>query len=136
MKSLQSYMFQEVQTLKEAIVNRLQALEDLQSDTSEEELQVTGHEKNLKFSTPFRVRGAFPVSINEKSAMKKHPKGGVAYQWEPICMKDLKSIKEAIVSYGMHSPYVKQLIESWARNNKVTPKDWEQYQLSVKTPLN
>ena len=58
--------------------------------------------------------------------MKKHPKGVVAYQWEQICMKDLKGIKEAVVSYGMHSPYVKQLMESWAMNNRVTPKDWEQ----------
>ena len=124
MKSPESYIVQEVQTLKETMVNRFQALEDHRSDTSEGELQGTGHERDLKFSTPFRVRGAVPVSINEKSAMKKHPKGGIAYQWEPICMKDLKSIKEAaVVSYGMHSPYVKQLIESWARNNKVTPKD-------------
>ena len=126
MKSLETYVVQEVQTLKETMVNRFQALEDHRSDISEGELQGTGHERVLKFSTPFRVRGVFPVSVNEKPETKKHPKGGVAYQWEPISMKDLKGIKEAVVSYGMHSPYVKQLIESWARNNKVTPKDWDQ----------
>ena len=38
MKALERDMLQKVQTLKKAMVNRLQALEDLQSDTSEEEL--------------------------------------------------------------------------------------------------
>lgn len=36
-------------------------------------------------------------------------------------MKDLKHIKEALVSYGMHSLYVRQLVKKWASKNKVTP---------------
>lgn len=41
-------------------------------------------------------------------------------------MKDLKDIKEAVVSYVMHLPYVKQLGNAWATRNRVTPSHWLQ----------
>ena len=38
-------------------------------------------------------------------------------------MKDLEGIKEAVVSYDMHSPYVRELVKTCASRNKVTPHD-------------
>lgn len=48
----------------------------------------------------------YPVTISEKSANMN------IHIWEPKHMKDLKDIKEAIVSYSMHSPYVRQLLNT------------------------
>ena len=42
---------------------------------------------------------------------------------EPLCVKDLKDIKQELVSYGMHSPYVRELLKTWASRNKVTKHD-------------
>ena len=39
-------------------------------------------------------------------------------------MLKLWTVKEAIVIYGMHSPFVKQMPNSWSCCNRVTPKDW------------
>ena len=41
-------------------------------------------------------------------------------------MKDLKEIKQTVVPYGMHSPYVGGLIKTWTSNNKATLHDWLQ----------
>ena len=39
-------------------------------------------------------------------------------------MKDLNCIKQTIVSCGMFSPYVRELIKKWASRNRVIPHDW------------
>ena len=38
-------------------------------------------------------------------------------------MKDLKDIKQTVVSYGMHSPYTRELVKIWVSRNKVTSHD-------------
>ena len=43
--------------------------------------------------------------------------------WALTQILDLRRVKEAIVSYGIHSPFVKQLFNSWSSCNQVTPKD-------------
>lgn len=48
----------------------------------------------------------YPVAISEKPAKMN------IHIWEPIHIKYLKDIKEVIVSYGMHSPYVRQLLNT------------------------
>ncbi|MGE9715823.1 hypothetical protein ACQP3F_29955, partial [Escherichia coli] len=63
--------------------------------------------------------------MTEKLPSKKHPHGQMAYQWEHIQLKILKGIKESVVSYGFHSPYVKELLNSWAIFHRVTYTDWE-----------
>ena len=45
---------------------------------------------------------------------------------EIIDIKDLKEINQAVVSYGMHSPYVRELLKILASRNKVTPHFWFQ----------
>lgn len=46
-------------------------------------------------------------------------------------MKDLKDFKEAIVSYGMHSTSVTQLLNTWSSRNRITPCDWLQLALAL-----
>lgn len=42
-------------------------------------------------------------------------------------MKDLKkNIKKAIVSDGMHSAYIRQMLDTWFSRNRITQNDWTQ----------
>ena len=41
-------------------------------------------------------------------------------------MKELKDIRQAVVSHSIHSPYVRQLVKTWASRIRVTPHDWLQ----------
>lgn len=90
----------------------------------EVDLHLRLQEDLLKVVMPSSM--VFPVSMTEKPATKKHPNGLVVYQWEPIQIKGLKGIKQAIVSYGIHYPYVRELLNSLASANRVTPEDWSQ----------
>ena len=38
-------------------------------------------------------------------------------------MKDLKDIEQAVGSYGIHSPFVREMVKTWAVSNKVIPHD-------------
>ena len=44
--------------------------------------------------------------------------------WHPIKMLDLKHLKEAIMLYGLHSPFVKEILNNWAMQHRVIPQDW------------
>ena len=39
-------------------------------------------------------------------------------------MLDLKRFRKAIVSYIMHSPFVKQMLNSWSVCYRIKPDDW------------
>lgn len=39
-----------------------------------------------------------------------YPQGSIRTDWTPVTMLDLRRVKEVIVSYGMYSPIVKQVI--------------------------
>ena len=36
-----------------------------------------------------------------------------------------KAFKEAMISYGMHSPSVRQILNNWATQNRIIPQDWK-----------
>lgn len=40
-------------------------------------------------------------------------------------MLDLKRFKEAVVWYDMNSPFVKQMLNSWATQNRFILQDWK-----------
>lgn len=44
--------------------------------------------------------------------------------WHPIEMIALRHFKES-VSYGTHSPYVKERLSNRAIQDKITPQDWK-----------
>ena len=39
-------------------------------------------------------------------------------------MLHLRRFKEVIVSYGIHSPFVKQMLNSWSMYKRTIPQDW------------
>ena len=39
-------------------------------------------------------------------------------------MLDLMRFKETIVSYGMHLPFVKEMLNLWSVCNRIIPEDW------------
>lgn len=45
--------------------------------------------------------------------------------WHLIEMLDLSHYKEVGVSYGMYSPYVKQIVRNWDTQNRIIPQDWK-----------
>ena len=38
-------------------------------------------------------------------------------------MSDLKNFKEALVLYGLHSSFVEDMVNNWAIQNRVSPKN-------------
>ena len=41
-------------------------------------------------------------------------------------MNDLKEIKQAVVTYGLHSTFVKEMVKTWASSIKAMPHIWLQ----------
>ena len=46
-------------------------------------------------------------------------RGSVTVNWTPVPMLDLRRFKEAIVSYGMHLLFVKQMLNLWSVYNRI-----------------
>lgn len=45
--------------------------------------------------------------------------------WSPREMSNLKHFKESVVSYSMHSPFVKQILSNWVTPDRIIPEDWK-----------
>ena len=56
------------------------------------------------------------------SNCKKLPNNRVKAEGTPVPMSYLRRLKEAIVSHGIHLPFVKKMLNSWSVCN--IPKDW------------
>ena len=41
-------------------------------------------------------------------------------------MTNLKEIRQAIVAYGLHLSFVREMVKMWVFSNKATPQDWAQ----------
>ena len=55
--------------------------------------------------------------------------------WTPVPMLDLRRFKESIVSYGMHSPFVKQTLNIWSVCNRIILKDLFELVNNVLDPI-
>ena len=64
---------------------------------------------------------AYTVISSEKASGTKYPMVVKKYTWEPIHMTELKEINQAIVSYGIHSLCVREIVKTWAASNKAMP---------------
>ena len=62
----------------------------------------------------------YPVTLQELLSGR----GSVIANWTPVPMLGLRRSKEAIVSYGMHSRFMKQMLNLWSVCNTIIPKDW------------
>lgn len=45
--------------------------------------------------------------------------------WASVEMIDPGYFKEAMLLYAIYSPYVKQILNNWATQNRIIPQDWE-----------
>lgn len=45
--------------------------------------------------------------------MIDNPQSYLEINWNPVEMLYLKRLKEAVVPYGMHTPFMKQMLDSW-----------------------
>ena len=84
----------------------------------EQEENVQG--KNLTSLVPVRVRDDLPRVLASHPVIT--PKRSKECIWKHIGMNDLKEIKQAIVSYGLHSLF-REMVRTWTSRNKVTPHD-------------
>jgi hypothetical protein len=58
---------------------------------------------------------------------------GSAYNeltWHPTEMLELKHFKEAMVLYSLHSPLLKEMLNTWAMQNRVIPPRLEEIGVS------
>ncbi|ERE68429.1 putative Gag polyprotein [Cricetulus griseus] len=125
MTFLEPHRIHEIQALRETVVARLKAWADSERDSLQSDAPTPLKHQENSPKVVMHIPLVFPATMIENPPSKKHPNGQMAYQWELIKLKDLKRIKELVVSYGLHSPYVKELLCSWATFNSMTPTDWE-----------
>ena len=120
---LESSMLDEIKASHEDVLARLEErLEEGDADSLQPETPPRRYVNSSKavIHTPL----VYPAVMVDKQHSRKPPHGQLTYTWQPTQLKDLRHIKESVVSYGLHSSYVKQLLHSWATHNRVTPADW------------
>ncbi|KAL6041016.1 hypothetical protein STEG23_019156, partial [Scotinomys teguina] len=131
MKNLESQAREEVHSLEQTLCARLQALEETLCKHDKEPNKQKG--KTIKVITSPNGSNpmAYPVIIHERPADDTHPEPYVTHTLQPISIRDFKNMKEAIVTYGIHSTYVKQMLNSWSTSNRIIPDDWHQLTSAV-----
>ena len=46
----------------------------------------------------------------------------------------MRKFKESVTNFGMHSPFVKQILTSWAIKNRIIPQDWKDIAKAILEP--
>lgn len=92
------------------------------TDNQGEEIQA----KDVASPVPLRIREDLPIVLttysiitSEKTGNTQYANKYIEYKWKPMDMKALKDIKQAVASYSMHSPFVRDVIKIWASCNWV-----------------
>lgn len=106
----------------------MRTLREERRTLSKENTQAEAKDKS-KESQPKVVRkqtlAYYAVSIQQRPADDDHPQGYHEAEWSPVEVLDLRKRKESVTNFGMHSPFVKQMVASWSIRSRVIPKDWE-----------
>ncbi|KAL6040241.1 hypothetical protein STEG23_020317 [Scotinomys teguina] len=123
--------YKEIQTQTENPVKRSYKGIETQTEEFKSELTSGLHYRVTKRKPVFMEPNLiFPVALQETPNVPGH----VQNKWIPIDMLDLKRFKEAIVNYGIHSPFVKQMLNSWSTCNRIVPQDWKDLVTAVLEP--
>ena len=111
MKALELYTDQEIQALQKTILKRFEMIEET-IGADEQGVKVQG--QDLALLAHVRVRDdlpsilvTYPVISSDKPSSTKYPKGFKECKYQPIGINDGKEIKQAIVCYDFHSPFVR-----------------------------
>ena len=67
-----------------------------------------------------------PVIYSDKAPGSKGQKGSKESRWTPIGMIYIIQIKQALLTYDLHSTCVKEMIKTWASGIKATLHDFFQ----------
>ncbi|KAL6034708.1 hypothetical protein STEG23_001687 [Scotinomys teguina] len=131
MKNLESQAREEVHSLEQTLCARLQTLAETLCKHDKEPNKQKG--KTIKVVTSPNASNpmAYPVIIHERPADDIHSEPYVIHTLQPISIRDFKNMKEAIVTYGIHSTYIKQMLNSWSTSNRIIPDDWHQLTSAV-----
>jgi hypothetical protein len=46
----------------------------------------------------------------------------------------LRKFKESTTNFGMHSPFIKQILTYWATKNRIIPQDWKDTAKAILEP--
>lgn len=49
-------------------------------------------------------------------------------KWSPLEISYFKRFKKMVILYGTHLPYAKQILNSWATQNRILPNSLKDYQ--------
>ncbi|KAL6031093.1 hypothetical protein STEG23_029426 [Scotinomys teguina] len=131
MKNLESLAREEVHSLEQTLCARLQALEETLCKHDKEPNKQKGKTIKVVTSPNGSNPMAYPVIIHERPADDIHPEPYVTHTLQPISIRDFKNMKEARVTYDIHSTYVKQMLNSWSTSNRIIPNDWHQLTSAV-----
>ncbi|KAL6033009.1 hypothetical protein STEG23_015477 [Scotinomys teguina] len=126
MKNLESLARAEVHSLEQTLCARLQALEETLCKHDKEPNKQKSKTIKVVTSRNGSHPMAYPVIVHERPADDTHPEPYVTHTLQPISIRDFKNMKEAIVTYGIHSTYVKLMLNSWSTSNRIIPDDWHQ----------
>jgi hypothetical protein len=77
----------------------------------------------------------FPATTKELGPDDRNPQDYQEFGWHPIEVLDLKKFKETVITYGLHSPYVRKILNNWTTQNHVIPKDWKDLMSAILEPV-
>lgn len=131
MKNLESLAMEEIHSLEQNLGARIKALEENLSKGNKRVNNQDNRPIQVITSPDSPYTMAYPVILRERPGNKGHPEPYTDIIVQPIPMRDFKEIKEAITTHGIHSTFVKQLLNSWSTSNRVIPEDWKQLTSAV-----
>lgn len=117
MRVLAQHIGLEIWTLQKAAVKRLETMEGIiGTDEQGEKVQ----EQYLV--SPVRVKGRDDFSrvltaylvISETTSDTKYIKIVKEYKWLPIGLSNLNETEQAVVSYGLFSAFLREMVKTWA----------------------
>ena len=119
MKALEHNSVQEIQALQKAMVNIFEKIEEIlnsdeQEHTVERQILTPSGSKTLPDNF-HKTLPAFPVITAEKVTGSRNPRVIKEHTWEPIRVNDLKEIKQALINFGLHSSFVKEILNIMSR---------------------
>lgn len=79
-------------------------------------------EKQSKISKQPTLINPYPITL-QKLPNGNYPQGYARTEWTSMKMLDLRRFKDVIVSYGICSAFVKQMLNSWLICNKIISQD-------------
>ena len=96
------------------IVKRSETIEEI-IGADEQGKKLKGQDSSLPVAVRDnlpRVLASYPVIYSDKASSSKDPKEYKEGRWIPIGMNDLKVIKQVVITYGLHSTFVREMIKT------------------------